>query len=93
MPSEPSDWYVARVVMERDEYVAALRTVSEARRRYLGAAREANDAGWSWRRLGEAVGVDHARLYKQAQKLPDSSADSSAEGSEGQLSGTGGQPL
>lgn len=72
--SEPSDWLLARLVMERDRYVEAARVSSEARVSYLEALLAAHDAGFSFRALAGATGVDHTQLFRDHKKAVGSGA-------------------
>lgn len=64
MATEPSDWYITRLIIEREGYHNALQAVSDARRGYETALMAAHEAGWTWRALGARLGVDYATLHR-----------------------------
>lgn len=65
---DPSDWHLAKLVMEREQYVEAIRGEREARANYLEALRSAREAGWSLRALCGPLRISLRQLCRDASK-------------------------
>lgn len=68
MGTEPSDWYLSRLVMEREGYQDARQSLQDARRSYLEALGAARSHGWSLRALSARLGVSLRQLCRDAAK-------------------------
>ena len=65
--TEPSDWHLSRLVMERERYRQAQADALQARLSYREALCAAHCQGWSWRALAARLGASHAQLSRDGR--------------------------